>query len=46
MIIHMLPIIIRINGMIFGLPWMKQAYGVWEEGRMRLRCILPSFEIS
>ena len=33
----MLPIIIRMNGMIFGLPWMKRVYGVSEEGRLRLR---------
>ena len=37
MIIRMLQIIIRMNRMIFGLPWMKWAYGVSEEGRLRLR---------
>ena len=38
MIIRMLPIIIRRNGVIFVLLWMKQVYGVSEEGRMRLGC--------
>ena len=38
----MLPIIIRINGMIFGQPWMKQAYGVWE-GREDAPKVHPPF---
>ena len=42
MMIRMLPIIFRMNGMIFGLLWITRVYGVEEEGRIVFGCMKNS----